>query len=128
MPRFLGLLVRTLLVVYAVVFAPTAQAADGSATRGEKLYGAKCGGCHSIETNRIGPRHRGVFGRTAGTVPDFSYSRALQESEVVWNDESLDSWLTNPAVFIPGQRMFVRVGKADDRADIIAYLKQQSDD
>jgi len=81
--------------IRAIISAPAAQADDPS--QGEALYKAKCAACHAIEKNRIGPRHRGVFGRRAGSLPDFSYSAALKDSEVIWNAQSLDRWLENPA-------------------------------
>ena len=111
-------------IVAALVMSAGACAADDVA--GERLYVSRCGGCHSLDKNRIGPKHRGVHGRQVGTVEGFDYSPALRGSDVVWNDESLVAWLTNPAEFIPGQRMFFRVGAAEDRADIIAYLRRVS--
>lgn len=109
--------------IAVLAFGAEANAADPK--RGESLYG-RCAGCHSLDQNRIGPRHRGVYGRRAGSVADFDYSTALSASTVVWNDASLDAWLTNPQAFIPGQKMFFRVQKPADRADLIAYLRQVS--
>lgn len=107
--------------------APTEAAAVRSdPSRGEKLYQSRCSVCHSLDANRIGPKHQGVHGRRAGGVDGFDYTPALQASDIVWSDETLDQWLENPQGFIPGQRMNIRVSKAKDRADIIAYLKQQS--
>ncbi|MBX9944109.1 MAG: c-type cytochrome [Reyranella sp.] len=110
----------------ALVLGTAADAAAADAARGQDLYESRCGGCHSLDANRVGPAHRGVFGRTAGTAPGFSYSPAVKNSSVVWNDRTLDAWLTNPQALIPGQRMNFRVATAEDRADIIAYLRQQS--
>ncbi len=101
-----------------------AHAADPA--HGQELYESRCGGCHSLDSNRVGPAHRGVFGRKAGTAPGFNYSPAVKSSGVVWDDRTLDAWLTNPQALIPGQRMNFRVATAEDRADIIAYLRQQS--
>ncbi len=109
-----------------VVIAAAADVAAADAERGKELYESRCGGCHSLEANRVGPAHRGVFGRAAGTVPGFSYSTAVKNSGVVWNDKTLDAWLTNPQAMIPGQRMNFRVATETDRADIISYLRQQS--
>jgi cytochrome c len=100
---------------------PSAFAAD--AAHGEEIYNSRCVACHSPDANRVGPKHRGVVGRTAGTVPDFNYSKAVKGSGVVWNEETLDKWLTNPQAFIPGQRMNFKVADPADRADLIAYLK-----
>ena len=67
--------------------------------------------------------HRGVVGRKAGSLPDYIYSKALKGAGFVWNDDTLDRWLTNPQAFVPGQKMNFKVTKPEDRADIIAYLK-----
>ncbi|HET6619459.1 MAG TPA: c-type cytochrome [Dongiaceae bacterium] len=103
------------------VTAVRAEAAD--AMHGEELYNSRCIACHSPDANRVGPRHRGVFGRTAGSLPDFNYSAAVRNSGVVWDERMLDQWLTNPQALIPGQRMNFRVADPADRADLIAYLK-----
>jgi cytochrome c len=118
MRRSFAFLAAALLCASA---APTAFAAD--AAHGEEIYNSRCIACHSPDANRVGPRHRGVVGRTAGTVPDFNYSKAVKKSGVVWSEETLDKWLTNPQAFIPGQRMNFKVADPADRADLIAYLK-----
>src|SRR5262245_30325385 len=101
--------------------APAAIAAD--AAHGEEIYNSRCIACHSPDANRVGPKHRGVVGRTAGTVPDFNYSKAVKSSGVVWTEETLDKWLTSPQALIPGQRMNFKIANPADRADLIAYLK-----
>lgn len=100
-------------------------AVSGNAQRGATLYQDKCAGCHSIDANRIGPAHRGVFGRKAGLAPGFSYSPGLKNSKIIWNEVTLDRWLTNPQATIPGARMGFRLGDPAQRADIIAFLKTQ---
>jgi cytochrome c len=100
--------------------------AAGDATRGEQLYESRCMACHSLDANRVGPMHRGVYGRKAGSVPDFAYSVALTSSPIVWSDTTLNRWLTDPEALIPGQRMNIRVLSADDRADLIAFLRRAS--
>lgn len=99
--------------------------ADGDARNGELIYSSRCIACHSIDANRTGPAHRGVFGRKAGTVADFNYSAALKKSRVIWNETTLNKWLENPEKFIPGQQMGYSVPDAKDRKDLIAYLKSQ---
>lgn len=101
----------------------TALARAGDATRGKMLYDSRCSACHAPDGNREGPAHRGVFGRKAGSAPNFAYSEAVKNSGVVWNEKTLDKWLTNPEAFIPGQEMGFLVPDAADRADIIAYLR-----
>ena len=103
---------------------PVAQTATSDLMPGQDLYESRCFACHSLDANRIGPRHSGLFGRQAGSLPDYDYSQALVDSQVVWDEATLDRWLENPEAFIPGQRMNYRLGDAADRAAIIAYLKQ----
>ncbi len=97
----------------------------GDAGRGETLYEA-CTDCHSLDKNDVGPRHRGVFGRKAGSLPDYPYSDALKHANFIWDEQTLDRWLTNPQAFVPGVRMFYHLDKAQDRADVIAFLKERA--
>lgn len=106
--------------------ALSAAHAAGDATRGESLYEARCGGCHSLDDNRVGPMHRGVFGRKAGSVPNFNYSKAVGNSKIVWDERLLNQWLNNPEKLIPGQRMGYQLSSEADRADVIAYLRRES--
>jgi len=104
--------------------APTQVHAEGDPVKGEELY-HRCQGCHSIDRNRIGPMHKGIFGRTAGTVPGFSYSSAMKNSDIVWNEDTLARFLENPRQLVPGTKMtYAGIKDAKDRADLIAYLKQ----
>lgn len=96
--------------------------AAGDAQRGRQAYEARCGGCHSVAADRIGPRHAGIVGRRAGSVPGFPYSEALRKSGITWDAALLDRWLTDPEALVPGQRMGYRLGDAQARADIVAYL------
>jgi cytochrome c len=93
---------------------------------GKLAYASRCSACHSVEYNGVGPTHKNLFGRRAGSVAGFAYSKALKDSQVVWNADSLDHWLTDPEKFIPGQKMFFWIPDAKERADIIAYLGQAS--
>jgi cytochrome c len=95
----------------------------GDAPRGKALYETLCSVCHSVDENRVGPAHRGVFGRKAGSAPGYAYSPALASSSVTWSDASLDKWLLDPEKFIPGQKMGYSVSDAAERQDLIAYLK-----
>ena len=127
MPTLPGRAVRAQTIsvacaVLAALIAPTIASAAGDAAHGAQLY-KTCGICHSFDKNGQGPRHAGVFGRTAGTVPDYTYSPALKKSGIVWNEETLDKWLADPSAFVPGTKMFYRLKNAQDRADVIEYLK-----
>jgi cytochrome c len=97
------------------------RAAD--AARGKQLYETRCIACHSVDENRVGPAHKGVFGRKAGSVKGYDYSPALRKSKVVWNARTLNKWLANPERLVPGQKMGFTVPDAKDRADLIEYLK-----
>lgn len=100
--------------------------AAGDAEAGRTLYQARCAACHSLDYNGAGPAHRGVYGRAAAQAKGFAYSEALRSSHLVWNDETLDRWLADPERTAPGQRMGVNVPDAKERADLIAYLKQNA--
>lgn len=114
------------LLAMTLLLAATGRTVAADAAHGQELYESRCGGCHSLDANRVGPAHRGVYGRKAGSAPNFSYSTAVKSSTVVWEEKTLDAWLTNPQALIPGQRMNFRVATAEDRADIIAYLRKES--
>jgi cytochrome c len=95
----------------------------GDARHGETLYQG-CSACHSIDENDIGPKHRGVVGRRAGSVEGYAYSPALQKAAIVWDEAELDRWLINPSALVPGTKMFFKIDDPQSRADIIAYLKE----
>jgi cytochrome c len=82
--------------------------------------------CHSLDKNSIGPKHRDVFGRKAGSVPDYNYSVALKASNIVWDDTTLEQWLANPQALVPGTKMMFSVSDVQDRADLIAFLKEKA--
>ena len=97
--------------------------AGGDASRGGELYLARCGACHSIDENGAGPRHVGLIGRRAGSQPLYDYSSSLQASRIVWSRETLNQWLANPNLLVPGNKMVVQLANdPKDRADLIEYL------
>ncbi|HVC63616.1 MAG TPA: hypothetical protein VND19_25025 [Acetobacteraceae bacterium] len=112
-------------VVLASRPAPFAMA-EGSAAAGVKAFGV-CAACHSLrpEVNMTGPSLAGILGRKAGSLASFPrYSAALAGSGVVWNGQTLDAWLADPAGFIPHNLMTIRgIGDAKARADLIALLR-----
>lgn len=116
------------LAALAIAFvSPGSRAqAAGDAARGEQLYESRCGACHSLDGNRAGPAHRGVFGRKAGAARGFDYSPALKASGIVWSEKTLERWLADPEKLVRGQKMGFAVSDAKDRADLIAYLKKAS--
>jgi cytochrome c len=116
--------IMTLLPHSAVSAA--GQAATADPKRGEELFQKRCTSCHNLDREKEGPRLRGVFGRKSGSVASFNYSDALKAANRVWDADSLDKWLSDTDKFIPDNDMNLSLKKADERADIIAYLKQLS--
>lgn len=120
--RALGFLVLALSLTVA---AAQADEAAGDPLRGEALFRGKCFACHSLETDRVGPRLGGVLGRAAGSVPGFAYSPALAGAGFAWDPAALDRWLAGPRAFLPGARMPFFLPSAKDRRDVIEYLAIQ---
>jgi cytochrome c len=114
---------RLAVILAALATAPAMAAGDPE--RGQQVYEG-CQDCHSLDKNDVGPRHRGVFGRKAGSLADFDYSPALKGAGFVWDEASLDKWLTDPQAFLPGVRMFYHLESPQDRADVIAFLRERA--
>lgn len=97
--------------------------------RGELLSYA-CIVCHSLgpgEGHLIGPNLNGIFGRPAASSPDFPYSDALREADIVWTPAELDAWLARPDDFVPGNLMvFAGIYSVSDRTDLLAYLLRET--
>ena len=102
----------------------------GDLTHGEKVF-KKCAACHSIVKggkNNIGPALYNVVGRKVGGVDDYKYSKALEGYEKNWTFEELNGYLIKPAKWIKGTKMaFAGLRKEKDRASVIKYLNQNSD-
>jgi cytochrome c len=105
---------------------PARAALVGDAARGNMIYDDYCSGCHSLDANRVGPAHRGVYGRKAGLAPGFAYSAGVKKSKVIWTEVTLEKWLINPQATIKGAVMGFRLGDPAKRADVIAFLKRES--
>ena len=120
------------MTIAAAVFAAPAMA-EGDAKKGAKVF-RKCKACHVVDSDkhRVGPSLKGVFGRTPGTAEGYKYSKALivfGEDGAVWDDETLDAWLTKPKDLVKKTKMaFSGLKKPEDRANVIAYLKQASEE
>jgi cytochrome c len=117
----------SLFSVLGLLQPDPAQAGDtfaaGEALIGQRLYQAYCTRCHAVDENKIGPAHRGVYGRLAGSAPGYDYSTGLRRTDFVWNDRTLDMWLKDPSAMVPWQQMDFQVPDPQERAHLIAYLK-----
>ena len=118
-------LLKVLVPIAAIVTAGPAFA-EGDAAAGKKVYN-KCKTCHALEAGKkkLGPSLNGIIGRTAGSVEGFKYSDAMKDSGVVWTEENIAAYLEKPKEFIAGNKMaFAGLRKEQDRANLIAYLKE----
>ena len=114
------LLTAAELVAVSLCHPAAAQQADG-----ERLFRQRCAACHSLEEGGrgTGPTLFALLDREAGIVGGASYSRAMQDSGLVWDRQTLDRFLENPAALVPGTRMAVRIANDAERTAIIDYLE-----
>jgi cytochrome c len=123
------IVLTSLPIVIASALGAVAQ--EGDANAGAAVF-KKCAICHVADTdkNKVGPSLNGLFGRKAGTHPDFGYSpamRAAGEGGLVWDDASLRDYLHNPKKKVKGTKMaFVGLKDDTDITNLVAYLKQFS--
>ena len=101
----------------------------GDAAHGEKVF-KKCSACHMIVSggkNMIGPNLWGVIGRTAGSVSDYKYSKAMVAYGKEWTFEEMNAYLIKPQAYIKGTKMaFAGLRKEKDRASVILYMNSKS--
>ena len=121
--------VTGLAAAFVLGIGLSSSAMAGDAALGEKVF-KKCKACHIVdkEKHKTGPHLVNVIGRTAGTAEGYKkYSKAMKNSGIVWDDETLDGYLEKPKKYLKGTRMaFSGLKKEKDRANVIAYLKQYS--
>jgi cytochrome c len=125
MNRYLNAAVAAAGGMFALASAANAQSAEN----GEAVFKV-CKACHQVGAsakNAVGPVLNGIVGRKAGTIEGYNYSEANKEAGaggLVWTEEKLFTYLEKPATFMPKTKMaFAGVKDADDRKDLIAYLK-----
>lgn len=118
--------VLTMAATVLVLGMGTAQA-EGDVAAGEKVF-KKCRACHKVEEGKnspVGPNLHGLFGRAAGTGDFKRYSKAMKESGVTWNEETIAAYLRDPKGYIPKNKMaFPGLKKDKDVDNVIAYLKE----
>src|SRR3954464_7815456 len=101
----------TLLVLGSVSAPKPAAALDPQV--GKTVFQQQCTVCHTAEPNdnggAQGPSLQGGFGRKAGSDPSFSYTQALRDSKITWNEHSLNRFLSAPSEMVPGTAMAVSI-------------------
>jgi cytochrome c len=116
-------------ILDAEEYLSSAPYVDADPERGRSLY-LQCRACHGIEPGGpqlAGPNLHGIFGRRAGAVEDFPYSEVLEQADFVWTPRTMDSWITNPYLFLPGNRMsYAGMRQAEDRRDLIAWMLREA--
>jgi cytochrome c len=94
---------------------------------GQLMFNNACRTCHSVREgeNRLGPHMRGIIGRKAGSLPDYSYSSAMKGADLVWDENNLDRFIAKPDETVPGNTMkpYGGLPSAESRAKLIAFLK-----
>jgi cytochrome c len=119
---------RNRLSFLAVVALTTIQAGASTAADGQQAFNNSCRTCHTIKQadNRLGPSLFGVVGRKAGTLPEYRFSPAMENSGVTWDETNLDKFIAEPEAVINGNAMKPYGGLSDvaQRKAIIDYLKE----
>jgi cytochrome c len=120
--------------VIAVVGAAHAEQRGPDVSMGPAIVQGLCGGCHSFDASivlemvpqseqAVGPHLQGVYGRPAGSVASYAYSKALKKLDVVWTEDTLRAFLSDPLTYAPGTKKLIAVKNQDRLDEVIAYLK-----
>ena len=115
---------QLVLIFSLTLFGAPALAED--VAKGEKVFFMRCKACHYAdkEKNKTGPFLVDVIGRKAGSIDGYKYSKAMRESQLVWDDATLTAYLKAPKKFLKGTKMaFAGLKKEADIKNVIAYLK-----
>jgi cytochrome c len=117
-------MLRLVVAAGALLALPTLALAQ-DAEAGKKVF-QKCAPCHSVgpgATNKVGPNLSGLVGRKAGTEEGFSYSDAMKNSGLTWDEATFKEYITDPKKKVPGNKMlFPGVKDELERDDLFAYL------
>ncbi len=120
------LLFLSFQVVEAIINVQTAYAGD--AANGMRVFNTYCSDCHSITEgkNKIGPSLWNVVGRRPASISDFNYSDAMRKNDIIWTEDRISTYITNPQGLLPGVKMaFPGLKDPQKCADVIQFLSQQ---
>jgi len=124
----LNFIIKSISIVFLLSFVHSAHAGDAGA--GKKVFN-KCKACHGVDEggkNKLGPNLWNIVGAPIAAVEKYKYSKALLAYAAeagTWNEENLDAWLKKPKDLVRKTKMiFPGLKKAEDRANLIAYLKE----
>ena len=115
------------IITFILIFS---IANAGDPVKGKKVF-RKCVACHSLQEgkNKMGPPLNNLLGRKAGSVEGYRYSKAMENSDIIWHDCTLDQFLTKPKKYIKGTKMnFSGIKKKSHRDAIIKYLKENQNE
>jgi len=119
-------MLRRAAIATVLVLLSAIRAAAGDPAAGEFVFKKRCFVCHAVgegARNKVGPELNGLFGRPAGSVPGYSYSKANKESGIVWEEAIFSTYVRDPRGTIPGTKMAFNGLKSDQEiADLVAYL------
>ena len=118
---------KKITLILVVLVASSAHALTGNISAGKQAF-APCAACHQVgpeARSGFGPQLNNIFGRRAGSSPDYKYSKAMTNAQIVWQEQTLAAFIKDPDRTVPGTRMrFWSVGYDDQKiADLLAYLR-----
>jgi len=109
---------------------PDVTVPAGDAAKGAKIFKAKCSQCHTLNeggASKSGPNLWNLMGKKSGHDPNYIYSDANKDANIIWSDKHMYEFLVNPKKYIPGTKMvFAGMKKEKERADLIAHLAEAS--
>lgn len=115
-----------LIVLAVTTFLLSQPVAAGDPSKGATIFKKRCTTCHAIgpnAPNKVGPELNGLFGRPAGSVPNYNYSKANRESGIIWTEEIFATYIRDPRATVPGTKMpFSGLKNDQEVADLVAYL------
>ena len=124
----LKVFIKSITIIFVLTYMSSAHAGD--AGKGKKVFN-KCKACHGIDEggkNKLGPNLWNTVGGPIAAAEGYKYSKALiayGEEAGTWNEENLDAWLKKPKDLVRKTKMiFPGLKKEEDRANLIAYLKE----